>query len=166
VGDVLLQRGGERRRPVAGGRALGRVHPPTGRGHARGLRGIGSSTPGRTIVEKATRAWPEKTIPQSHAQLRGYSWATLLPPELVGELGGIGALRASDAFHGVDELGYGAAWLQSTAEFGDYDEAASRRMFEVLAPVLIDGTAERSFSKFHPPLAYDVNADDYRRENA
>ena len=84
---------------------------------------IGSSTPGRTILEKATRAWPEKTIPQSRAQLRGYSWATLLPPELVGELGGIGALRASDAFHGVNELGYGAAWLQSTAEFGDHDEA-------------------------------------------
>jgi hypothetical protein len=39
-------------------------------------------------------------------------------------------------------------------------------VFEVLAPVLIGGTAERLFSKFHPPLAYDVNADDYRRENA
>jgi hypothetical protein len=86
--------------------------------------------------------------------------------ELVGELGGIGALRASGAFHEVDELGYGAAWLQAIAELGDYDEAAARRVFDVLAPVLIGGMAQRSFSKFHAPLAYDVNADDYRRENA
>ena len=115
-------------------------------------------------MECARRTSPTKTVPRSWP--RGYSWATLVPAELVGELGGIGALRASGAFHEVDELGYGAAWLQATAELGDYDEAAARRVFEVLAPVLIGGTAERSFSKFHAPLAYDVNADDYRRENA
>jgi hypothetical protein len=115
-------------------------------------------------LECARRTSPTKTVPRSRP--RGYSWATLVPPELVGELGGIGALRASGAFHEVDELGYGAAWLQATAELGDYDEAAARRVFDVLAPVLIGGMAERSFSKFHAPLAYDVNADDYRRENA
>ena len=94
---------------------------------------------------------------------------------LVGDPGTVGTGRrarrdrraaASGAFHEVDELGYGAAWLQATAELGDYDEAAARRVFDVLAPVLIGGMAERSFSKFHAPLAYDVNADDYRRENA
>jgi hypothetical protein len=127
---------------------------------------IGSSTPGRTILEQATRAWPERTIPQSRTQLRGYSWATLVPAELVARLGGIRALRQSGAFHEVDELGYGAAWLRATADPAGYDEQAARRVFDVLAPVLIGGRARRTPSKFQPPLAYDVNADDHRRENA
>jgi hypothetical protein len=127
---------------------------------------IGSSTPGRTILEQATRAWPERTIPQSRTRLRGYSWATLVPAELVARLGGISALRQSGAFHEVDELGYGAAWLRATADPAGYDEQAARRVFDVLAPVLIGGRARRTPSKFQPPLAYDVNADDHRRENA
>jgi hypothetical protein len=89
-----------------------------------------------------------------------------VPPELVGRLGGINALRQAGAFHEVDELGYGAAWLQTTADPGGYDEQAARRVFDVLAPVLIGGRARRTPTKSHPPLAYDVNADDHLRENA
>jgi hypothetical protein len=127
---------------------------------------IGHDSSGRTLLEYATGGSPRKTIPQARARLRGYSWATLVPPELVGRLGGISALRQSGVFHEVDELGYGAAWLQATADPAGYDEQAARRVFDVLAPVLIGGGARRTPSKFQPPLAYDVNADDHRRENA
>jgi hypothetical protein len=89
-----------------------------------------------------------------------------VPPELVSELGGIGALRASGAFDQADELSYGAAWLQATANPGDYDEQAARQVFEALAPVLIGGMTERWPGRSHPPLAFGVNADDYRREGA
>lgn len=85
---------------------------------------------------------------------------------MIGGLGGISALRDSGAFDEVDELGYGAAWLQATADPGDYDEQAARRVFDVLAPVLIGGMTRRTPTKFQPPLAYGVNADDHRREDA
>ena len=115
-------------------------------------------------MECARRTSPTKTVPRSRP--REYSWATLVPPELVGELGGIGALRASGAFDQADELSDGAAWLQATANPGDYDEQAARQVFEALAPVLIGGLAERWPGRSHPPLAFGVNADDYRREDA
>jgi hypothetical protein len=127
---------------------------------------IGHPTSGFTLLEYANRSRPEKNIPQSRTRLRGYSWATLVPPELVSELGGIGALRASGAFDQADELSDGAAWLQATANPGDYDEQAARQVFEALAPVLIGGMAERWPGRSHPPLAFGVNADDYRREDA
>jgi hypothetical protein len=59
-----------------------------------------------------------------------------------------------------------AAWLQATADPAGYDEQAARLVFDVLAPVLIGGRARRTPTKFQPPLAYDVNADDHRREDA
>lgn len=127
---------------------------------------IGHGASGYTLLEYATGARPEQTIRRARSQLRGYSWATLVAPELVGRLGGISALREAGAFDEVDELGYGAAWLQATADPGGYDEQAARRVFDVLAPVLIGGRARRTPSKFQPPLAYDVNADDQRREDA
>jgi hypothetical protein len=127
---------------------------------------IGWPASGSTLLEYATGTRPERTVPRSRTRLRGYSWATLVPPELAGDLGGIGALRASGAFDQVGELGYGAARLQATADPGDYDEHAARAVFEALAPVLIGGTAERTPSRFQPPLAFGVNADDYRREDA
>jgi hypothetical protein len=119
-----------------------------------------------TLLEYATRNSPTKTIPRSRTRLRGYSWATLVPPELVGKLGGIGALRASGAFDQVDELGYGAAWLQATDDPDDYDQTRARAVFDVLAPVLIGGRAERWPGSPDRPLAFDVNADDYRRDDA
>ncbi len=60
---------------------------------------IGHDSPGYTLLEYATGAWPEQTIPQARSQLRGYSWATLVPPELVGALDGIGVLRQSGEAH-------------------------------------------------------------------
>jgi hypothetical protein len=55
---------------------------------------------------------------------------------------------------------------RSTWTSGAARRQAARRVFDVLAPVLIGGRARRTPSKFQPPLAYDVNADDHRRENA
>lgn len=126
---------------------------------------IGLASPGYTVLEYATATPPVKTIPRARSELRGYSWITLVPPELVGRLGGIGRLRESGAFHAVDELACGAAWLQATAEPGDYDDEAARRVFDVLAPVLIPGKARRPPGRSQPPLAYGVNAGEYRHEH-
>lgn len=74
--------------------------------------------------------------------LRGYSWVTVCPDELAARLGGPPALAASGAFSRVEELPLGGVWLQATEDFAGYDDAAMRRVFEVLAPVLPEGLAE------------------------
>jgi hypothetical protein len=125
--------------------------------------GYGSSE--GTSLEYATRTWPAKTIPQARSELRGYEWATLIAPELLDRLGGIEGIRGSAAFCEIVKLDYGAAWLQATPEFDDYDTEAARRVFTALAPVLIGGRAKKLPGR-QPPLAYGVDANDYRGESA
>lgn len=74
--------------------------------------------------------------------LRGYSWVTVCPAELAARLGGAAALAGCGAFVRVEELPRGAVWLQATEDFAGYDEAAMRRVFEALAPVLPAGQPE------------------------
>lgn len=64
--------------------------------------------------------------------LRGYSWVTVCPGDVVGRAGGVEALRASGAFVRVEELPGGSAWLQATDDPDQFDEGASRRVFEAL----------------------------------
>jgi len=71
--------------------------------------------------------------------LRGYSWVTVCPGELAARLGGVDALAASGAFARVEQLRCGGVWLQATKRFAEYDDAAVRRVFQVLAPVLPGG---------------------------
>jgi hypothetical protein len=75
----------------------------------------------------------------SRRVLRGYDWLTICPQELVARLGGVRALAASGAFHQVEELRGGGLWLLATADYRDYDEAATDRVFRALAPVLPGG---------------------------
>lgn len=72
--------------------------------------------------------------------LRGYSWWTVVPNELLPQLGGISALRESGGFHEVFELPGGAVWLLATRRFADYDRAAIEAVWSALRPALIPGT--------------------------
>lgn len=72
-------------------------------------------------------------------QLKGYSWVTVVPGDLVERLGGVAALRATGAFHVVEALPAGGAWLKATERLADYDLAAAGRVFDALRPVLIKG---------------------------
>jgi hypothetical protein len=94
---------------------------------------------GDTALEYATGNWAWTR--QLREVLRGYSWVTVLAGELAGRLGGPEVLRASGAFCEVTPLRDGAVWLRATPAINDYTGERIRKVFEVLAPVLITGTA-------------------------
>jgi hypothetical protein len=71
---------------------------------------------------------------------RGYWWITVLPPEIAGRFCQPGALAASGVFHEVSELPDGSVWLRATPTISEFTGDRIRRVFEVLAPVLVTGT--------------------------
>jgi hypothetical protein len=98
--------------------------------------------PGSTALDEVVlRARPGRaeSMMAGREVLRGYSWVTVCPRELAERLGGADGLAASGAFAEVEELPHGGMWLQATDHFVEYDDAAVRRVFEVLAPVLPKG---------------------------
>jgi hypothetical protein len=98
---------------------------------------------GKTAVERLVRGIGvdrAEKIPRSRELLRGYDWLTICPQELADRLGGVEALRGISAFHEVAQLPGGGVWLLATADYRDYDEAATDRVFRALAPVLPPGT--------------------------
>jgi len=106
---------------------------------------------------------PESTIPRCHEVLRGYSWVTVCAPDLAARLGGAAALAASGAFAEVTELSQGQVFLRATQDIEDYHGDAVRRVFEVLAPVLLTGRPD-PMSPIMPcaRLVPDADAADYR----
>jgi hypothetical protein len=78
-------------------------------------------------------------IPRVRVVLRGYSWVTIVAAPLAGRLGGAAALTGSGAFFSVGRLPGGQVFLQATPDLAEYEGAAIRRVFEVLAPVLRPG---------------------------
>lgn len=83
---------------------------------------------------------PYLTTPRWREFLRGYSWWTVVPGELLERVGGMAGLRDSGAFCEVLELPGGGAWLRATEDFADYDEAAVRRVWLALRRAVIPGT--------------------------
>ncbi|WP_030439659.1 hypothetical protein [Actinoplanes subtropicus] len=107
-----------------------------------------------TAVERTVGPpWPmpSETVPRSRNTLRGYSWLTVCAQELADRLGGADALRATGAFHEVEQLAAGGVWLLATADYRDYDQAAVERVFEAVAPVLPPGMPRRFDSADRPP---------------
>jgi hypothetical protein len=100
-----------------------------------------------TALERATRgvSIDPPAVPRCREVLRGYSWVTICAVELAARLGGVVALTASGAFSEVSELPDGQACLRATPTLEDFRGAAVRRVFEVLAPVLLTGRATEPF---------------------
>jgi hypothetical protein len=106
---------------------------------------------------------PESSIPRCREVLRGYSWVTVCAPELAARLGGAAALAASGAFAEVTELPHGQVFLRATPAIEDYHGAAVRRVFEVLAPVLLTGRPHPMMPIMsRARLVPDADAADYR----
>jgi hypothetical protein len=83
---------------------------------------------------------PFLTTPRWQEFLRGYSWWTIVPGELLERVGGIAGLRESGAFLEVLEIPGGGAWLRATERFADYDEGAVRAVWLALRDAVIPGT--------------------------
>ncbi|MGX1267414.1 hypothetical protein [Streptomyces phaeoluteigriseus] len=87
---------------------------------------------------------PERrSLRESRAFLRGYSWVTGVPAELAARLGGRGALEATGAFHAVRELSAGGLLLQATETLTGYDDHRMDAVFRALTPVLPPGMPAR-----------------------
>ncbi|MEU8080271.1 hypothetical protein AB0B31_33045 [Catellatospora citrea] len=113
-----------------------------------GYGGIDYTFDGATVFETSMRGperprqWWDHTLSVSHCRefLRGYSWLTVLPKELVAVVGGAEALAATGAFTQVRSLRHGGLWLLATDDYRDYDQAAVERVFRAVAPALRPGT--------------------------
>jgi hypothetical protein len=92
-----------------------------------------------TALEHATGRYSWDTVPRCRQALRGYSWVTVCPAGLAARLGGAAGLAGAGAFCEVTEVAGGSVFLQATPTLEEYDQAAMRRVFEVLAPVLLTG---------------------------
>ncbi len=118
---------------------------------------------GGTALEDATQQNPQMTVPHCHKVLRGYSWVTVCAPELAARLGGAAALTASGAFAEVAPLPGGQVYLRATPALEDYEGDALRRVFRVLAPILLTGRPHpMSSATTRGRLIRDADAADYR----
>lgn len=90
----------------------------------------------RTPLEAMSARFPNQTLPLADSELRGYSWITVTSSGVLERLGGADAVRHRGAFHDVRALPSGGAVLQATSRLADYEDAAVRRVFEALGPVL------------------------------
>jgi hypothetical protein len=96
--------------------------------------------PPETALQRATFNTFAR-IPDSRTVLRGYSWVTVVAPELTARLGGAAAMQASGAFCEVSVLPGGSLWLRATPTINDFTGDRIREVFEALAPVLVTGPA-------------------------
>jgi hypothetical protein len=90
----------------------------------------------RTPLEARTQRFPRETLPLTDSEVRGYSWITVVSLGIVQRLGGVEALRATEAFTDVIPLPAGGAVLRATPRLSQYEGAAVRRVFDALGPVL------------------------------
>ena len=98
-----------------------------------------------TGLERAMRSWGLfDTYPRARRHLRGYNWVTVIPREILEQLGGIEDLQATGAFAEVLALPSGGAWLQATPDFLDYgDDTSVRRVFLAVARALPPGLPQQ-----------------------
>jgi hypothetical protein len=117
--------------------------------------------PPETALQRATFN-PFARVPDSRKVLRGYSWVTVVAPELAGRLGGAGALQASNAFCDVTVLPDGALWLRATPTINEFTGDRVRLVFEALAPALVTGVARFRLPGETYRLVEGVDAADYQ----
>ncbi|MDQ1657155.1 MAG: hypothetical protein QOD41_2238 [Cryptosporangiaceae bacterium] len=101
---------------------------------------------GQTMLERLRYADPADSVPRSRDEMRGYSWLTVLGPELAARLGGAAALAGSGAFHEVSALEGGRLWLLATPRFAAYGPDEARAVFHALSRVLPPGRPARADS--------------------
>ena len=80
-----------------------------------------------------------KVLTGCRETLRGYSWLTILPQELLDRVGGLETLAGSGAFVEVRPLSAGGVWLLATDDYRAFDDRALLRVFHALSPALRPG---------------------------
>lgn len=116
-----------------------------------------------TALERATARYSWETVPRCREALRGYSWVTVCAASLAAKLGGCAGLERTGVFCTVAEVAGGSVFLQATPTFEEYDDTAMRRVFEVLAPVLLPGRVSApAGGSWAGRLVTDVDAADYQ----
>jgi hypothetical protein len=110
-----------------------------------------TTTPGNLLLR----------VQQSREALQGYSWVTVVAPEVAVRLGGAAAVSGSGAFCEIQEFPDGALWLRATPVVNDFTGDRVRKVFEALAPVLITGTVKFEGQEVFR-LVEGVDAVDYR----
>lgn len=101
-------------------------------------------------------------VPESRQVLRGYSWVTIVPPELAVRVGGVSGLKASGAFYEVDVLPGGSVWLRATPTINEFTEDRIWAVFRTLAPILVTGVARFRIPGETYRIVEGVDATDYR----
>lgn len=91
-----------------------------------------------TELDRALRRDEDDSIAQSREFLRGYSWLTVIPKELVARLGGVRALREAPLAAVYPLTAGGVVVLASSTPSG-YDDVAMRGLFRTVSPVLPPG---------------------------
>jgi hypothetical protein len=117
--------------------------------------------PPDTALQRATFN-PFAQVPDSRKVLRGYSWVTVVAPELAGRLGGAEVLQASRAFCDVTALPNGALWLRATPTINEFTGDRARLVFKALAPMLVTGVARFRIPGETYRIAEGVDAADYQ----
>ncbi len=118
--------------------------------------------PGQTALQRMTLNL-SADIADSKQVLRGYTWITILDGQLSARLGGLSRLQSSGAFCDVKELPNGSVWLRATPTINEFTGNKIRKVFEVLAPVLLTGLAKARFAAESYRAVEDVDAADYKR---
>lgn len=65
--------------------------------------------------------------------LRGSSWVTILPSQMVERFGGVGYLRDTGMFFNVEQVPSGAAMLQVTEGLAEFDQTSAARVAKILS---------------------------------
>jgi hypothetical protein len=105
-----------------------------------------SYTNGATGLEDCLRgvpgsySHPDHTVGECRSVLRGYSWLTVVPEELLPAAGGVDALAGSGAFAVAEPLTAGGAWLLATSDYRDYGQTQAAAVWRALRPILRRGT--------------------------
>lgn len=86
--------------------------------------------------------------------LRGYSWLTVIPKELVTRLGGSSTLQSS-GMAGVHELPAGGVVLVASPTPAEYSDDVMQEQFALLTPVLPRGKPRPLFGYEHLRVVYE-----------
>jgi hypothetical protein len=133
---------------------------------AMGMRAAGGfvtddAGPRQTSLQRAIMD-SSAGISDSREVLRGYSWITVVAPDIASRLGGDSALRATGAFYDVSLLPNGAVWLRATPTINEFTGEKIRAVFEALAPALPSGVARFRFPTEEYRLVEGADAADFR----
>lgn len=107
-----------------------------------------------TALDLTLRRNVVESFSASRDILRGYTWLTIIPKELVARLGGSAALTGS-GMAGVHPLAAGGVVLVASSSPDHYSDEVMRKQFALLAPVLPAGKPRPLFGYEHLRVVHE-----------